>query len=58
MNDWHISTYSNGGSNCVEARATRDGADVRDSQHRELGHITFPAAEWAAFLQGIQADRL
>ena len=48
---WHKSTYSDGGSNCVEVRESASGADVRDTQNRELGHLTVPPAEWVAFLR-------
>lgn len=48
--DWHKSTYSANGSNCVEAREHIHGADVRDTQNREAGHLTFDRAEWSALL--------
>lgn len=47
---WHKSTYSDGGSNCVEVRESAHGADVRDTQNRDLGHLRVPPAEWVAFL--------
>lgn len=55
--DWHKSSYSNGGTNCVEARESDRGADVRDSQHPGLGHLRFASPEWASFLQGVKAHR-
>lgn len=48
---WHKSTYSDGGANCVEVRESVNGADVRDTQNRDLGHLRVPASEWVAFLQ-------
>ncbi|MGW5876586.1 DUF397 domain-containing protein [Nocardiopsis terrae] len=48
---WHKSTYSDGGSNCVEVRGSASGAAVRDTQNRELGHLSVPPAEWTAFLR-------
>ncbi|MDA8371718.1 MAG: DUF397 domain-containing protein, partial [Nocardiopsaceae bacterium] len=30
---------------------------VRDSRHRGLGHLAFPAAEWAAFLLEVKTAR-
>ncbi|RKS05548.1 uncharacterized protein DUF397 [Nocardiopsis sp. Huas11] len=53
MNDWHKSSYSPNGANCVEAREHAGGADVRDTQNRELGHITVPAGQWIALLAGL-----
>lgn len=46
--DWHKSSYSSGSQNCVEARESTDGADVRDTQNRELGHLSFDRSEWGA----------
>ncbi|MEC3891052.1 MULTISPECIES: DUF397 domain-containing protein [Nocardiopsis] len=51
--DWHKSTYSANGSNCVEARECPGGADVRDTQNRELGHLSFGAGEWSALLGAV-----
>ncbi|WP_304452940.1 DUF397 domain-containing protein [Nocardiopsis sp. YSL2] len=34
---------------CVEVADLPGGAAVRDSQHPDEGHITFPADEWRAF---------
>lgn len=47
---WHKSTYSDGGSNCVEVRESVNGADIRDTQNRDLGHLRVPPSEWVAFL--------
>lgn len=58
MNDWHTSSYSVNGANCVEIREHTYGADVRDSQHRGHGHVTFPAAEWSAFLRDVRSGQL
>ncbi|WP_169552629.1 DUF397 domain-containing protein [Nocardiopsis halotolerans] len=55
--DWHKSSYSNGGTNCVEARESVQGADVRDSQNPLLGHLRFASLEWAGFLQGVKNEQ-
>ena len=48
---WKKSSYSDGGGgNCVEARATEQGAAVRDTQHRHLGQLDASAREWEAFV--------
>ncbi|MEU3307526.1 DUF397 domain-containing protein [Nocardiopsis sp. NPDC006832] len=54
--DWHKSSYSNGtGGNCVEAREYARGADVRDSQNRDLGTLDFSAEEWVALQSCLRA---
>ncbi|MFE3461395.1 DUF397 domain-containing protein [Nocardiopsis aegyptia] len=45
------SSYSATQNDCVEVADLPAGAAVRDTQHRELGHITIASStEWAAFL--------
>ncbi|CAL9335617.1 hypothetical protein SUDANB121_00173 [Nocardiopsis dassonvillei] len=53
MNEWRKSTYSNCEGNCVEVRARHRGTDVRDTRHREAGHLSFDRAEWAALLRSV-----
>ncbi|RKS05798.1 uncharacterized protein DUF397 [Nocardiopsis sp. Huas11] len=49
------SSYSSArGQECVEVADFPGGAAVRDTQHRELGHLAFPSAEWAALLSSTQ----
>lgn len=55
--EWHKSTYSANGSNCVEAREYTGGADVRDTQNREAGHLSFGAVEWSALLGTVASTR-
>ncbi|MBB4931075.1 hypothetical protein F4561_001895 [Lipingzhangella halophila] len=57
---WRKSSYSNSkGGNCVEVADTvSGGAAIRDSRHPDLGHLSFPAPEWSAFLRGVQTGRL
>ncbi|GAA1071865.1 DUF397 domain-containing protein [Nocardiopsis exhalans] len=52
-NGWHKSSYSDSGSQCVEVREHESGADVRDTVNREAGHLSFPAAEWRALVEGL-----
>ncbi|SHJ97052.1 protein of unknown function [Nocardiopsis flavescens] len=56
--DWHKSSFSNGGTNCVEAREGSQGADLRDSQNPLLGQLSFASPEWAGLLQGIKSGHL
>ncbi|WP_017543824.1 DUF397 domain-containing protein [Nocardiopsis prasina] len=51
MSDWHKSSYSGGSNECVEAREHQGGADVRDTQNRELGHLSFTRTEWRSFVE-------
>jgi hypothetical protein len=45
------SSYSSAtGQNCVEVADAPGMSAVRDTQHREEGHLAFPSAEWAALL--------
>lgn len=49
--NWHKSSYSSShGQNCVEVGDLPNATAVRDTQHRELGHLEFPAEEWRALL--------
>lgn len=50
MSEWHKSSYSGGNNECVEVREHPSGADIRDTQNRDSGHLPFPASEWATFL--------
>ena len=56
MSDWHKSSYSGGTNECVEAREHQAGADVRDTQYRELGHLSFNRAEWSVFVETAQLN--
>ncbi|MEU3229390.1 DUF397 domain-containing protein [Nocardiopsis alba] len=55
MSTWHKSSHSGGdGGDCVEVREHSNGADVRDTQNRELGHLGFEAKEWSALLNTLK----
>ncbi|WP_017623433.1 DUF397 domain-containing protein [Nocardiopsis chromatogenes] len=59
MNDWYKSSYSQGGGdNCVECRGGEGSVQVRDTQNRSLGHLSFPMEEWAALLWGARSGEL
>ncbi|PSK93709.1 uncharacterized protein DUF397 [Murinocardiopsis flavida] len=51
--EWHKSTYSAEKGSCVEVA---EGATVlvRDTQHRDLGHIAYPHQAWAVFLNDLR----
>ncbi|GAA0979782.1 DUF397 domain-containing protein [Nocardiopsis tropica] len=48
--DWFKSSYSANSGACVEARLSGIGADVRDTQNRDAGTLSFPSDEWRALL--------
>ncbi|MBB6174192.1 hypothetical protein HNR23_004252 [Nocardiopsis mwathae] len=57
--EFHKSSYSQpSGGNCVEVARSPHDAAVRDSKHPGQGHITFPAAEWRAFIATLGADEI
>ncbi|KUP97749.1 DUF397 domain-containing protein [Thermobifida cellulosilytica] len=56
---WHKSSYSNeSGGDCVEVAETPRAVLVRDTRHRDLGHLEFSPGAWAAFLVGLKDGRL
>ncbi|WP_017578609.1 DUF397 domain-containing protein [Nocardiopsis valliformis] len=51
---WHKSSYSGGThQDCVEV-AESEFVLVRDTQNRDLGHLTFHRQEWANLLNTLQ----
>ncbi|MFC4563109.1 DUF397 domain-containing protein [Nocardiopsis mangrovi] len=57
--DWAKSSFSKGGAdNCVECRSHDRAVRMRDTQHQDLGHLEFGAAEWGRFIRGVRADSL
>ncbi|MFD3685729.1 DUF397 domain-containing protein [Nocardiopsis sp. NPDC058631] len=51
---WFTSSYSGTSSNCVEVSDLGDATAVRDTKHRELGFLAFPAREWDAFIRDVR----
>lgn len=58
MPEFRKSSYSQNSNACVEVADTSGVHLVRDTQHREAGHLDFPAAEWSAFLDAVKGDRM
>lgn len=53
---WRISSFSNGGGNCVEVAPLADGRiAVRNSNHPEAGVVLFTRAEMVAYIKGVKA---
>jgi hypothetical protein len=56
---WTKSSYSGGSTgNCIECRTTHDHVLIRDTQHRHLGHLEVPSAEWRALLGAVRRGEL
>ncbi|GAA3755118.1 DUF397 domain-containing protein [Salinactinospora qingdaonensis] len=54
-NNWHKSSYTTAENvNCVECRTDGSLVQVRDTQNRQLGHLSVPPQEWRAFLVEIE----
>lgn len=47
--EFHKSSYSSSGGNCVEVSEGRDTL-VRDTRNRDHATLSFPASEWSAML--------
>jgi hypothetical protein len=56
MGDWRKSTYSYDVGACVEV-STGPETRIRDTRHRDHGHLGFAAGEWAAALRAIGGRR-
>ncbi|TDQ44179.1 DUF397 domain-containing protein [Actinorugispora endophytica] len=55
--NWRTSSYTGpNGGNCVEVAGTGDVVLVRDTKNRALGHLSFVAGEWSAFVAGLRAS--
>jgi hypothetical protein len=55
--DWHKASRSTASNNCVEVAHARGAAAVRDSKHRDGGHLTVGAGAWKAFLADVKCGR-
>jgi hypothetical protein len=53
--DWQKSSYSMGSGNCVEGASAGDRVLLRDSKNPDGEVMSFPKAEFAAFIKGIKA---
>ncbi|MDA8371617.1 MAG: DUF397 domain-containing protein [Nocardiopsaceae bacterium] len=51
---FRTSSCSTAADNCVEVADWETGAAIRDTKHRDLGALAFPAAEWRAFIDAVK----
>ncbi|MEV2274715.1 DUF397 domain-containing protein [Nocardiopsis sp. NPDC049922] len=52
---WHKSGYSAREQSCVEVNETPQAILVRDTQHRDLGHLAFPGTEWTSLVDTLKS---
>lgn len=51
FNDWHKSTYSSGGGECIEQGVATSGVvGVRDTKDHSQGTLNLSPAAWSAFV--------
>jgi hypothetical protein len=55
--EWFKSSHSHENGECVEARRTPSGVDVRDSKNPTGPRLRLPAASWAAFITGTRTPQ-
>lgn len=53
--NWHKSSFSSGGDNCVDVRVTEETVQVRNSKRIHLDPQVFTHDEWDAFIKGVKA---
>lgn len=58
VGEWSKSSYSGATTECVEVRETPRAVDVRDTKNRERGHLSFPTAEWVAFVRQVVTEAI
>lgn len=54
FDNWRTSSFSGGGSNCVEVAFTPDLVGVRDSKNRDSGVLAFGAEQWHQFIAAVR----
>ncbi|MFD0772649.1 DUF397 domain-containing protein [Streptomonospora algeriensis] len=54
---WRTSSYTQQ-QNCVEVADAPGATAVRDTKHREQGHLVFPSTEWAALVESVRSGEL
>jgi hypothetical protein len=51
---WKTSSRSGAAGHCVEVAQVDGMTAVRDSKNRDKGALVFTAAEWSAFVEGVE----
>jgi hypothetical protein len=52
--DWHKSSHSGNGGNCVEVAQSSSAIGVRDSKDPAGPVLAFTRSEWSAFVHGVK----
>ena len=55
--EWHKSSRSGSSGDCIEARATSDVAQIRDSKDPSGPALTFAHTAWADFVTDVKSER-
>nr|WP_236572054.1 DUF397 domain-containing protein [Nocardiopsis sp. FR4] len=58
MNEWHKSSYSQGETSCVEVKEGPHSVLIRDTENRELGHLSFKKSEWSSFVRDLKGEAI
>ena len=53
---WRRSSHSGVNNNCVEVANLPGTTALRDSKHPDAAVLTFPAAEWRAFVASLNRE--
>ncbi|MEU5859107.1 DUF397 domain-containing protein [Nocardiopsis dassonvillei] len=54
--EFRKSSYSANEAACVEVADVPGMSAVRDTQHRELGRLEFPSAEWRSLTASVRQE--
>ncbi|WJV49588.1 DUF397 domain-containing protein [Streptomyces flavofungini] len=55
---WFKSSYTVTGGECVEVAHPAGAVWVRDSNHRDEGHMNVTPTAWRAFVRGVASGRV
>jgi hypothetical protein len=58
VNGWHKSSYSQGETSCVEAKEGPHSVLIRDTENRELGHLSFKKPEGSSIVRYLKGEAI
>lgn len=56
--NWHKSTRSSSNGDCVEARASHDVVQMRDSKDKSGPVLAFSADAWQSFIEDVKGGSI